>query len=114
MVAGIAANKPKAVVYSWTVILSKKKILLDSKRDIKNFSAYFSIDKTLDELQSQIPSSGTMADIFSSGYKEFTCLELDDKQANANTNTIIDTSTINNSNVIHLFSPLSSVEYRKA
>jgi biopolymer transport protein TolQ len=24
-----------------------------------------------------------MADIFSSGYKEFTCLELDDKQANA-------------------------------
>ncbi|CAC9641347.1 protein TolQ [bacterium endosymbiont of Bathymodiolus sp. 5 South] len=70
-------------IYSWTVILSKKKILLDSKRDIKNFSAYFSIDKTLDELQSQIPSSGTMADIFSSGYKEFTCLELDDKQANA-------------------------------
>jgi biopolymer transport protein TolQ len=68
-------------IYSWTVILSKKKILLDSKRDIKNFSAYFSIDKTLDELQSQIPSSGTMADIFSSGYKEFTCLELDDKQA---------------------------------
>jgi biopolymer transport protein TolQ len=46
-------------IYSWTVILSKKKILLDSKRDIKNFSAYFSIDKTLDELQSQIPSHPT-------------------------------------------------------
>ena len=70
-------------IYSWTVILSKKKILLDSKGDIKDFSKYFSTDKTLDELQSQIPSSGTMADIFSSGYKEFTCLELDDKQANA-------------------------------
>ena len=70
-------------IYSWTVILSKKKILLDSKRDIKNFSAYFSTDKTLNELQSQIPSSSTMADIFSSGYKEFTHLELGDKQANA-------------------------------
>jgi biopolymer transport protein TolQ len=70
-------------IYSWTVILSKKKILLDSKGDIKDFSKYFSTDKTLNELQSQIPSSGTMADIFSSGYKEFTCLELDDKQANA-------------------------------
>ncbi|CAC9488798.1 Tol-Pal system protein TolQ [uncultured Gammaproteobacteria bacterium] len=70
-------------IYSWTVILSKKKILLNSKRDIKNFSAYFSTDKALNELQSQIPSSGTMADIFSSGYKEFTHLELGDKQANA-------------------------------
>jgi hypothetical protein len=55
----------------FSIKAAKKKILLDSKRDIKNFSAYFSIDKTLDELQSQIPSSGTMADIFSSGYKEF-------------------------------------------
>jgi hypothetical protein len=30
-------------LYSWTVILSKKKILLDSKRDIKDFSKYFSL-----------------------------------------------------------------------
>ena len=70
-------------VYSWTIILSKKKILLDSKSDIKNFSECFSTDKTLNELQSQIPSSGTIASIFSSGYKEFTHLELGDKQANA-------------------------------
>jgi biopolymer transport protein TolQ len=38
-------------IYSWTVILSKKKILLDSKGDIKDFSKYFSTDKTLNELQ---------------------------------------------------------------
>jgi hypothetical protein len=50
-----------------TIILSKKKILLDSKRDIKDFSKYFSTDKTFNQLHSQIPSGGTMAGIFSSG-----------------------------------------------
>jgi biopolymer transport protein TolQ len=70
-------------LYSWTIILSKKKILLDSKRDIKDFSKYFSTDKTFNQLHSQIPSGGTMAGIFSSGHKEFTHLELGDKQAHA-------------------------------
>jgi hypothetical protein len=74
-------------------------------------------------------NTARLAGIFSSGHKEFTHLELGDKQAHAErayrlmnteanseidrSNTIVDTSTINNSNVIHLFSPLSSVEYRK-
>jgi biopolymer transport protein ExbB/TolQ len=56
---------------------------LDSKRDIKDFSKYFSTDKTFNQLHSQIPSGGTMAGIFSSGHKEFTRLELGDKQAHA-------------------------------
>lgn len=70
-------------VYSWAIILSKKKILLNSKDDIKNFSQCFSTDKTLDELQSQLPSSGAMSGIFSSGYSEFTNIESKDKQIGA-------------------------------
>ena len=34
-------------IYSWTIIFSKKKVLLDSKSDIKNFSKCFSTDKAL-------------------------------------------------------------------
>ncbi len=70
-------------VYSWTIILSKKKTLLDSKDDIESFSHCFSANKTLDELQSELPSSGKMSGIFASGYNEFTHLKSDDKQGNA-------------------------------
>ncbi|BAS68065.1 protein TolQ [Bathymodiolus septemdierum thioautotrophic gill symbiont] len=70
-------------VYSWTVILSKKKILIDSKNDIKAFSNCFSIGHNLEELKSQIPNKGVMASIFTSGYEEFTRSQSDSNQANS-------------------------------
>ncbi len=83
-------------IYSWTIILSKKKILLNSKNDIKNFYKYFSTDKTLNELQSKIPSDGTMVDIFYSGYKEFTHSELTSNQSNAERAYRLMNATVNN------------------
>ncbi|CAC9434580.1 MotA/TolQ/ExbB proton channel family protein [Bathymodiolus heckerae thiotrophic gill symbiont] len=70
-------------IYSWTLILSKKKILLDSKSDIKRFSQIFSATKTLDELKSQLPAKGAMASIFATGCEEFTHSNTGNNQANA-------------------------------
>lgn len=70
-------------VYSWTIILSKKKILLDFKDDIKVFLQSFSNHKTLDELKNQVPTRGAMARIFLAGYEEFTHPQTDTNQANS-------------------------------
>ncbi|SFV86340.1 MotA/TolQ/ExbB proton channel family protein [hydrothermal vent metagenome] len=70
-------------IYSWTIILSKKKVLIDTKSDIKLFSQHFSANKTLNELQSQTPVNGAMARIFTSGYDEFMHPESHANQANA-------------------------------
>ncbi len=70
-------------VYSWTIILSKKKILIDSQNDIKTFSQIFSASKTLDELHAKISIEGAMSRIFKSGFDEFSRFELSDNQANS-------------------------------
>lgn len=70
-------------IYSWTIILSKKKILIDSKADIKAFSKNFSENEDLSELKSKISTDGAMADIFISGYDEFTHPQSDTNQANS-------------------------------
>ena len=42
-------------IYSWTLILSKKKILIDAKKDISDFHRHFLADTDLDKLHNQIP-----------------------------------------------------------
>ncbi|CAB9540713.1 Tol-Pal system protein TolQ [uncultured Gammaproteobacteria bacterium] len=70
-------------IYSWTIILSKKKVLIETKSDIKNFLKHFSIDKTPDELKTQLPYAGAMVDIFTAGYGEFTRSTTNKNQANS-------------------------------
>ncbi|AYQ56356.1 MotA/TolQ/ExbB proton channel family protein [Bathymodiolus thermophilus thioautotrophic gill symbiont] len=70
-------------IYSWTIILSKKKILIDTKDDIKKFLKHFSTNKTPDELKSQLPYSGAMVGIFTAGYGEFTRSTTSKNQANS-------------------------------
>jgi biopolymer transport protein TolQ len=69
-------------IYSWTIILSKKRILVDAKADIKDFLQSFSRNKTLSELKSKV-SNGAMAGIFISGYDEFKHPESGTKQENS-------------------------------
>jgi len=63
-------------IYSWTLILSKKKTMIDAKNDIKTFHQNFLADTNLDKLHAEIPkivSDRTpMEHIFGSGYGEFT------------------------------------------
>ena len=58
-------------IYSWTVIMSKKKVLMDATSDIKNFhqSKLSNLYKGLPPLASDRTA---MEDILGSGYKEFT------------------------------------------
>ena len=62
-------------IYSWTLILSKKKILIDAKKDISDFHRHFLADTDLDKLHNQIPTIAAnrspMEHIFGSGYGEF-------------------------------------------
>jgi biopolymer transport protein TolQ len=62
-------------IYSWTLILSKKKILIDAKKDITDFHRHFLADTDLDKLHDQIPTitanRSAMEHIFGSGYGEF-------------------------------------------
>ena len=62
-------------VYSWTIILSKKKVLIDSRRDITAFHNIFLADPNLKKLHEQIPQivsqRTAMQSIFGSGYGEF-------------------------------------------
>ena len=61
-------------IYSWTLMLSKKKILIDTKLDISAFQKNFSIDRNASELYDQIAISpkkkGAMVRIFNIGYDE--------------------------------------------
>ena len=63
-------------IYSWTVIMSKKKILIDAASDIENFHEEFERNDKLDSLYKNLPPLASdwsaMEDIFGSGYKEFT------------------------------------------
>ena len=62
-------------IYSWTVIISKKKVLIDSKKDIKTFHHRFEGEAELSVLYEALPpivdDRTAMEDIFGSGYKEF-------------------------------------------
>jgi len=62
-------------IYSWTVIMSKKKVLIDSKKDIKTFHHRFEGEAELSVLYEALPpivdDRTAMEDIFGSGYKEF-------------------------------------------
>ena len=63
-------------IYSWTVIMSKKKILMDASSDIDTFHEEFERNDELDKLYKNLPPLASdwsaMEDIFGSGYKEFT------------------------------------------
>ena len=63
-------------IYSWTVIMSKKKILIDAASDIDNFHEEFERNDNLATLYKNLPPLASdwsaMEDIFGSGYKEFT------------------------------------------
>ena len=63
-------------IYSWTVIMSKKKILIDAASDIDNFHEEFERNDKLATLYKNLPPLASdwsaMEDIFGSGYKEFT------------------------------------------
>ncbi len=62
-------------IYSWTVIMAKKKVLIDAKSDIKIFHRRFEGEGNLSILYKSLPSAPhdrtAMEDIFGSGYKEF-------------------------------------------
>ena len=63
-------------IYSWTVIMSKKKILMDASSDIDTFHEEFEKNDNLANLYKNLPPLASdwsaMEDIFGSGYKEFT------------------------------------------
>ena len=63
-------------IYSWTVIMSKKKILMDASSDIDTFHEEFERNDKLDKLYKNLPPLASdwsaIEDIFGSGYKEFT------------------------------------------
>ena len=63
-------------IYSWTVIMSKKKILMDASNDIETFHEEFERNEKLPDLYKNLPTLASdwsaMEDIFGSGYKEFT------------------------------------------
>ncbi len=43
-------------VYSWTIILSKKKVLMDARRDIKKFHNNFLTNPNLEKIHNKIPN----------------------------------------------------------
>jgi len=63
-------------IYSWTVIMSKKKVLIDATNDISNFHQRFEGEVVLSRVYKELPPLASdrtaMEDIFGSGYKEFT------------------------------------------
>ena len=63
-------------IYSWTIILSKKKVLMDAGKDVKRFYNKFLKDPDLSQVHAQVPTVASkrtpMEQIFASGYQEFT------------------------------------------
>jgi len=63
-------------IYSWTVIMSKKKVLIDATNDINNFHQSFEGEVVLSIIYKDLPplvsDRTAMEDIFGSGYQEFT------------------------------------------
>ena len=63
-------------IYSWTVIMSKKKVLIDATNDINNFHQSFEGEVVLSSIYKDLPplvsDRTAMEDIFGSGYQEFT------------------------------------------
>jgi biopolymer transport protein TolQ len=63
-------------IYSWTLILSKKKTLINANKDIKLFHKKFSASTNLEGLAYQTlkktTNQSSMAHIFSTGYQELT------------------------------------------
>lgn len=63
-------------IYSWTLILSKKKTLISANKDIKLFHQKFSASTNLEGLAYQTlkktTNQSSMARIFSTGYQELT------------------------------------------
>ncbi len=71
-------------IYSWTIILSKKKILMVAKKDINVFHRNFIADTDLATVQQTIPEEvfrrTSMERIFNAGYTEFTYSQSDSHQ----------------------------------
>lgn len=63
-------------VYSWTIIMSKKKTLMDANKDIKTFRNKFLSDPDLEAIHASVSQTAAkrsaMEHIFASGYSEFT------------------------------------------
>ena len=63
-------------IYSWTVIMSKKKTLMDANKDIKRFHNNFLADTDLSilhgQISNQVSNRTPMEHIFGAGYGEFT------------------------------------------
>ncbi|WPE18497.1 protein TolQ [Candidatus Thioglobus autotrophicus] len=63
-------------IYSWTVIMSKKKTLMDANKDIKRFHNNFLADTNLSilhgQISAQVSNRTPMEHIFGAGYGEFT------------------------------------------
>ena len=63
-------------IYSWTLIASKKKVLIDAKSNIKNFQERLKGGTELSELYESLPDivddRKAIEHIFDSGYSEFT------------------------------------------
>ncbi|MBW5290253.1 MAG: MotA/TolQ/ExbB proton channel family protein [Candidatus Ruthia sp. Asou_11_S2] len=72
-------------IYSWTLILSKKKILIGTNKDIKLFHQKFSANVDLEKLAHQTLQKATnqssMERIFSTGYHELTYTTSNSNQA---------------------------------
>lgn len=71
-------------IYSWTLILSKKKTLINANKDIKLFHQKFSASTNLEGLAYQTlkktANQSSMAHIFSTGYQELTHTVSDSNQ----------------------------------
>jgi biopolymer transport protein TolQ len=71
-------------IYSWTLILSKKKTLINANKDIKLFHQKFSASTNLEGLAYQTlkktTNQSSMARIFSTGYQELTHTVSDSNQ----------------------------------
>ncbi len=71
-------------IYSWTLILSKNKTLMNVNKGInifhKNFSANVDLEKLAYQVPKKITNQSSMERIFSMGYQEFTHNALDSNQ----------------------------------
>ncbi len=64
-----------ASVYSWGLILYKRRVLSQARRSASEFEKYFRSEQRMSDLYARVLRSsdrlGTMASIFEAGYKEF-------------------------------------------
>ncbi len=73
-------------IYSWTLILSKRQMLINAKKDIKVFNNQFDIDLNIKKSYKNIPNINInrtrMQRIFAIGYEEFSHPKTNDDEDN--------------------------------